>query len=269
MIPTDATFLITGATGGIGQAVAIQLARRGHPLWLTGRRLDALHALEANLADPKGAVKCIELDVRSTADRENLVRLVTSAPPHERPSIWIHLAGINQVQWFEKMAVDDIEDIIDTNLTSTLVLAHQLLPLFKERPQSRILFVGSMLGHIGYPGYSLYGATKSALHAFVDAVSRETRGSRVTFHYIAPRAVDTQMNSAAVKEMNRTLGNAMDSPDAIAQSILKQLEQGKTRQLVGPAERFFSRVNALAPSLVDSALAKKASVMERFIGDRR
>jgi short-subunit dehydrogenase len=83
-------------------------------------------------------------------------------------------------------------------------------------------------------------------------------------HYFAPRATRTAFNSQSVDEMNEVLGNALDPPEKVARTIVQALQADQPECVIGWPEKFFARVNALLPRLVDAALAQKLPTIQRF-----
>ena len=96
---------------------------------------------------------------------------------------------------------------------------------------------------------------------------REYHDSNIRFHYLAPRATDTAINDERAIALNTALGNQVDSPEVVAKALITLLEKEKSRLSLGFAERFFAKLNALFPALVDNALAKKLSTIKRLTFD--
>lgn len=126
--------------------------------------------------------------------------------------------------------------------------------------------IGSSLGAIGYPGYSVYCASKFALRGFSEALHRELTGSGLKVLYLAPRATRTALNSEAVYALNSELGVQMDSPHWVAEQITTALIRETRWRWLGWPEALFTRLNALLPALVDKALAKQLPVIARHAG---
>lgn len=138
-----------------------------------------------------------------------------------------------------------------------------LLGHLRSRPRAAILNIGSVFGHIGYPGYALYSASKFALRGFSQALRRELAGSRVQVHDLAPRATRTPINPPAVVAMNAELGVTMDPPGVVARRARELLATDTVEGVIGWPEKFFARLNAVLPRLVDRALAKQLPVIRR------
>ncbi|MCM2972404.1 SDR family oxidoreductase [Larsenimonas suaedae] len=258
--------LLTGATGGIGAALARQLDAEGATLWLVGRDSRRLAALASELGRHGiNHHRVGDLDLATEAGRARLIDRLYRAPYDQRPSTVVHLAGINALGWFQEAAPEEISRLVTTNLTATLLLTHALLPLLLEQPRAQLLFVGSVLGHIGHPGYAAYGASKAGLKGFAEALSREFPPSAIRVQYLAPRTTSTAMNGPTAKAMNEALGNTADSPERVAQAIVTQLERGERRRTLGTKERLFCLINSLFPTLVDRGIAKSLPEIDRHL----
>ncbi|TLM75276.1 SDR family oxidoreductase [Microbulbifer harenosus] len=256
------TVLLTGASGGIGHALAHSLAARGHHLLLQGRNTLALDQLRASLPESHRHL-VVSADLRDPQQRQELVRTCRSLP--NGVDVLINNAGVARFALLADIDDAAMRSVLETNLLVPMALTRDLLPLLQRSRQAALINIGSAFGHIGHPGFSIYGASKSGLHSFTEALRRELGDSQITVHYLAPRAVDTSLNTDAVVGLNRALGNRSDSPQQVAEQCVALLEGGRSaRRFMGWPERLFIKVNALLPSLVDSALVKKMPVIRRF-----
>lgn len=253
------TVLLTGASGGIGQAIASALAAAGAQLILVARNTARLASVQAQLmAEFPGNHQMFSADLTQDDDRQQLLAFVRA---RQGIDVLINNAGISQFGLIEQQ---DFSTQIQTNLLMPMLLTQTLLPELQRRPSAMIINVGSAFGSIGYPGFSGYSASKFGLRGFSEALKRELADSPVQVLYFAPRATDTAINTDAVVAMNRELGNQIDSPVAVASALLKQIQQDQPRRFVGWPEQLFVRVNALLPGIVDKALAAKLAVIRRY-----
>lgn len=250
--------LVTGASGGIGDALVEQLCKAGAKVLAVGRDADklaaaqgrfphALRALAADLATPAG------VDAVAAAARDfGGVDCVVQA------------AGLNRFGLVEQQDDEAIAAQVALNLVAPMLLSRRLLPLLRERPRALLLFVGSTFGAIGYPGFAPYSASKFGLRGFAEALRRELADGPVRVLYLAPRATRTAMNAGAVVEMNRALGVAMDPPAQVAAAIVQALRDESPERHLGWPERFFARLNRLLPRVVDRALRGQLATIQRF-----
>ncbi len=255
------TFLLTGASGGIGQAMAQALAAQGVRLLLVGRDAAKLDAVKRSLPLTGGSASphlIVLADLATDSGRAALVQACQATGPLDGV---INNAGVSQ---FALIEAQDFAAQLQTNLLAPMQLTQALLPQLLARPTAVIVNVGSAFGSIGHPGYSGYCASKFGLRGFTEALRRELADTAVAVLYLAPRATDTGINSPAVVEMNKALGNQTDSPQRVAAELIAQLKAGQARRYIGWPEQLFVRVNALLPHIVDKALAAKLAIVRRF-----
>jgi len=252
--------LLTGASGGIGQCLALRLAEAGATVYAVGRRADALHALAAR-ARP-GAIRPVVADL-ATADGIDAVRRAVAAAPIP-VSLLILGAADSRFGLFEHSSVVDVQAQVATNLVAPMLLVRALLPCLMRLPEAGVVGIGSTFGSLGYPGFAAYSASKFGLRGFLEALAREHADTPLRVQYLSPRATRTALNSPAVEAMNAELGVAVDAADLVAASLLEAIESGTRRRQLGWPERLFARLNGALPELVDRALAKQLPIVRRF-----
>ncbi len=254
----DSVVVLTGATGGMGRAMVAALCRAGARVLVVGRQATALKGLERDFGPQ---VTAVQADLRLAVDRARVASAVRQLPGF---NLLINAAGVNHFGLFESMDDAQIAELIDINLTANLQLTRCLLPQLKEAPQACVVNIGSTFGSIGYAGFSTYCASKFALRGFSQALRRELADTRVGVLYLAPRATDTDMNSAQVNAMNRALQVATDSPDRVAAELIKALHKDLHEVHLGWPERLFVRLNNVLPSLLDKALRRQLSTIRQY-----
>ncbi|MFK8049008.1 MAG: SDR family oxidoreductase [Halioglobus sp.] len=250
------TVLLTGATGGIGRSFAHALAQRGAHLVLVSRNGDPLGQLCAELSGDKHTI--VSADIATSEGREQVLQACTDSV-----NVLINNAGANHFGVFEAHKEDQLRTMFDVNIIAPFLLTQAFLPKL-ESVGGTVINVGSGLGSIGFPGQSGYSASKFALRGFSQALRRELSDRNIRVAYLAPRATDTEMNVDAVVEMNKELGNQMDSPDTVAKALIDLLNGSSGTRFIGWPERFFIKLNSLYPSLIDSALGKQLPVIRRY-----
>lgn len=254
------TFVLTGASGGIGHAIAHRLSRAGIHLVLVGRNKNALDILARELPSPSTPVTA---DLTTTTGIQT-VREACQALPHGVDGL-INNAGTSLFALFDTQRADEMEQQIRTNLLAPMHLTHALLPLLMNQGEARIVNIGSTFGSIGYPGFTSYCASKFGLRGFSESLGRELSDTRIRVQYLAPRATQTAINSDAVNQLNQTLGNQSDPPERVADALLALLQaRNITQRFIGFPEKLFARINQLLPSLVDNALKKQLATIKSF-----
>lgn len=250
--------ILTGATGGLGQAMVAALCAQGARVLVVGRQDQALQALVERFPQQ---VSCLQADLCQSADR---AEVVSRARQFKGFNLLINAAGINHFGLFEQMPEAQIETVLQTNLTATLQLTHALLPLLRTQPRACVVNIGSTFGSIGYPGFSVYCASKFALRGFSEALRRELADTRVGVLYLAPRATRTTMNTAAVQAMNARLQVSMDSPEWVAERLVKALANDLREVHLGFPERLLVRLNGLLPDLLDRVLKRQLPTIREY-----
>lgn len=250
--------LLTGASGGIGEALAQELATQGARLLLHGRRASALERLCKELPHPERHQTVIA-DLGSPQER---AKLLQHPALDEGLDVLINNAGCNQFAWLEDQSSEQVERQLLLNVEAPIQLTRMLLP--RLRKPAVIMNIGSSFGAIGYAGYSVYCASKFALRGFSEALGRELEGTGIQVLHFAPRATRTRLNSEAAYEMNAELGTHTDSPQDVAEEAVIALCNETRRSWLGWPEKLFVRLNALLPGLVDRALAKQKPIIERY-----
>lgn len=255
--------LLTGANGGIGSALARQLASEGCKLVLCSLQQGPLEKMASDLAASgyAGAVDIVPADLSKSEDRERIVNLCESLGGID---ILVNLAGMLDFRMYEDQPEEVVSKLINLNLLAPMQLCRQFLPRLKTRPEAKILNVGSIFGSIGHPGFVAYCTSKAGMKMFSESLARELADTCVTVAYIAPRATATALNSNRVNDLNVALGNSVDSPEAVSKQIVSQLKSRKILQYLGWPEKLFVRVNALLPSVVHNALVKKLAIIKGF-----
>ena len=255
---SDCRALLTGAGGGIGQALVERLVAEGARLLLVGRQLEPLQSLA--LRHP-GQVEVLQADIAERSGRE---AVVAAAQRFGGINCLINGAGVNCFSLLEQHDEQAIAELIGINVTATLQLTHRLLPLLRQQGRALVINLGSTFGSIGYPGFTAYCASKFALRGFSEALRRELADTRIKVLYFAPRATRTKMNAVNVVAMNDELNVAMDDPQSVAAQLLAAIRREHQESYLGWPEKLFVRLNSLLPRLVDQALRKQLPIIQRF-----
>lgn len=252
--------LVTGASSGIGAAIARSLARRGWSLVLAARRLDLLEALSQELESSaeRGRYLPVRMDV---SELESLSTAVTDAlASFGRIDLLVNNAGIGSLDWHEYHdPLRDIEASVRVNLVGVMQLTRAILPGMLERRQGHIINIASVASLIGSPMYSVYAATKFGLRGYSEALRREVepRGVRVSVVYPGPVRTEFGAGSAASRRRRwRTPRFLTLPPDSVGEAVFR-LTQRPKRSLVIPGVMLpLIWVNALFPWLLDWAVAE-------------
>jgi uncharacterized protein len=240
--------LLTGATGGIGQAIARALAARGGKLILTGRRLDVLEPLAQQLDARTAAV-----DLAQPAELERLVRDAGQV------DILVANAALPASGALDSFTVQEIDRALDVNLRAPIVLAHALLPQMLERGRGHLLFMSSLAGKAATPGTAMYNASKYGLRGFASALRADLRTTGVGVSAIFPGFIrDAGMFAEAGVKLPSGVGTR--TPEDVAEATVKAIERNRGEVDVAPLPLRASTIFAsLAPELAGSVARKLGS----------
>jgi short-subunit dehydrogenase len=263
---TNNNILLTGATGGIGQAFSRLLFNSGANLVLVGRNETKLTELKDQLlaSNPqaKNSIFTSVVDILQQGQRDNLIEQLRSLP--FEINLLINNAGVSQFKLFEHASESEINNIITTNTIAPMQLTQALLPLLKQCSKAQIINIGSTYGSIGFPGYTAYCASKFALRGFSQTLSRELADTNISVKYLSPRATKTSLNSTEVDELNVALNSAVDSTETVAKELLSLIMQSSEERYIGWPEKLFVRINQLFPSIVSQSIIKQLPVIKRY-----
>lgn len=257
----DKRVLVTGASGGIGRALVTELLNEGAQVLLSGRDHAALlRVVEHHSERDRSAV--FAADIGNASDRARLCDF--AARWRGGIDILINNAGVNDFGFLSGQSGESLDSAVTTNLIAPIDLCRRLSSRLELSDEAHIVNIGSVFGSIGFAGNSVYCATKFGLRGFSEALRRELADTNICVHYFAPRATRTAFNSDTVNDLNVALGNASDDPTEVARHIVRSLQEGKLETIIGWPEKFFARLNALLPRLVDMALRQKLAIIRDF-----
>jgi short-subunit dehydrogenase len=254
--------VLTGATGGIGRAMALRLAPLCESLLLVGRDAASLAALARDVQAARGHARAVAADLTMHAGRDAVLRAASET--RGGIDLLVNNAGTGEFAWLADQDDAALERIVRVNVLAPMQLTRRLLPLLLAQPAARIVNVGSIFGYLGYPGHAAYCASKFALRGFSEALRRELADGPVRVTYFAPRATRTAMNGAAMCALNTELGVAMDSPESVAEALIALLEKPAAERPLGMPERLFAWLNQVMPRLVDRALLRQLPVIRHY-----
>ena len=255
---SEARVVLTGASGGIGLAIATALCASGARVLAVARHREPLVPL---LERYPQQLSWVGADLTFLTDRR---KVLAAAEGIGGLNLLINAAGINHFAMLEQLDDSDINAMLAVNVSAPICLTRLLLPLLKQAESAMVVNVGSTYGSIGYPGYASYCATKFALRGFSEALRRELADTRVGVLYVAPRATRTSMNSAAAQALNVALKSNVDDPQKVASAVMHAIAGDHRDLYLGWPERFFVGLNSLLPNLVDRGLRKQLPLIRRL-----
>jgi 3-oxoacyl-[acyl-carrier protein] reductase len=220
--PTSRTALVTGASQGIGRAVAAALARAGASVWLAARNEARLRAAAAELERQGLAARTTVLDVADPASIEAGLAPVLAAGGVD---VLVNNAGVTDDGLFLRMSDESWERVIDTNLTGAFRVTRTLVRPMIKRRWGRVVNVTSVVGQVGNPGQVNYAASKAGLIGFTKALARELASRNVTVNAVAPGYVETAMTETLTDDQREKLlatvpAGRMGTPDDVAAGVV-------------------------------------------------
>ncbi|MDP9964491.1 short-subunit dehydrogenase [Variovorax paradoxus] len=252
----EARVLLTGASGGIGQAAATQLVNAGASVMLVGRspaRLAAqARALVRDCGVPRPRVEWYAADLTRVASLAGIAEVASGWGCN----VLVHNAGVSGFGRVESLAANDMAQVLHLNLLVPMLLTQALLSHLRSLPRAQIVCVGSVLGRLGLPGFSVYCASKFGLRGFAESLRRELGDTQVRVQYLGPRTTRTEFNNAEVESYNEATGTATDRPGIPAKALLQLVESEAAECFLGFPEKLAVRLNGLAPELLDGAFDK-------------
>ena len=218
--------LVTGASRGIGQAIALELGRQGAQVIGTATSSDGAEKISQVLKENNLAGRGIVLDVNST---ESIAAALSELEKSgATPTILVNNAGITRDNLLLRMTEEEWDTILDTNLKSVYRMTKACLRAMTKARWGRIISISSVVGAMGNAGQTNYAAAKAGLIGFTKALAREVGSRNITVNAVAPGFIDTDMTRAL--------------PDAQKEALLKQIPLGR----LGRAEEIAQAVAFLA-----------------------
>lgn len=252
--------VITGASGGIGQAIVLRLAPRCDSMILVGRDAISLAAVAQAAGAAGTRARAVTADLTTP---EGLQAVLSAAEAEGGVDLLVNNAGTGDFAWLADQNDAVLERIVRVNALAPMQLTRRLLPLLLARQEATVINVGSIFGYIGYPGYAAYSASKFALRGFTEALRRELADAPIRVLYLAPRATRTTMNGASVFALNAEIGVAMDPPESVAEALAALLARPDPERLIGMPEKLFALLNRIMPRALDYALRRQLPVIRR------
>ncbi len=239
--------LVTGATGGLGHAIARAFAARGSDLILTGRRVDVLEPLAAELG--ARAVAC------DLSDRADVARLAADVGGVD---VVVANAAMPASGLLTELTLEQADRMLEVNLRAPIALAHSIAPAMVARGSGHIVFISSIAGMAAAPASSLYSATKFGLRGFALGLREDLRPHGVGVSNVAPGFIrEAGMYADAGVKLPFVVGTS--KPDDVARAVLQAIERNRAEIVVAPAQvRFGVSFASVAPQI--------AATVSRWMG---
>ncbi len=186
--------LVTGASGGIGRAIAERLGQAGAQVACVARSVDKLKQTVATIVEAGGTAEVLPCDVTDSAQVGKLVAAVVEK--WGKLDILVNNAGITRDTLIPRMSDEDWDDVMNTNLRSVFLLTRAVSRPMMQKRYGRIINISSVSGLIGNPGQSNYSASKAGVIGITRSVAKELAGRKVTVNAVCPGFIATEMTDA-------------------------------------------------------------------------
>lgn len=250
------TILITGASSGIGKKLAIELAKYKPVLILIARRTEKLMKTALEVKKQDADVLPIVGDVRREKDRENLIG--TAVEKYGRIDILVNNAGLGKVHRFIDQPEEEIDQLIETNLTAVIKLTQKVAKIMKIQERGHIINVSSVLGELSPAPFAVYSTTKAAVKMFGEAIEEEMKEYGIRISTVYPALHDTEF--CKVANVREDAAKSYDT-QVLVEKIVELIKKPKKRLVVPWFYGIMMKITKYVPGMekmVSRQIAKQA-----------
>ena len=259
----DQTVVITGASSGIGEDVALGFARQGARVALLARRRNMLDDVAGRIDAAGGRALAIACDVTKRADVDRAIEEATRA--FHRLDILVNSAGILIPSEVEKLRLADLERMMSVNVYGALNAIQAAIPIMRGQGAGKIVNIASLAGRRGISPLGGYSATKFAMVGLTEALRMELFGSGIRVSLVMPGVIDTPMTTdAAMEEMELGQVPSLFKMPVwwVTWSVLAAAAFGLTEVGVPPGSDITEKLTALFPGITDAFLSVGSRMMK-------
>jgi len=248
--------IVTGASSGIGRALAVALARQGASVVVTARREDRLDELRKEIESAGGAVATLSGDVTDPAIRQRLID--TACERFGGLDILVNNAGVGAMGRFEEADADRLRCVMEVNFFAPVELTRLALPLLAQGTQPIIVNVSSILGLRATPYSSEYSASKFALQGFSEALRTELVRRKIDVLVVSPGTTQTEFFDSVLEKTGEPAWpeHAPVTAEAVAAATIRAIRRGRHAIIPYGWGKILCWLNRLSPRLVDSLMAR-------------
>ena len=250
----DKVVWITGASSGIGESLALELAEQGATLLLTARREERLRELAQRCPQPD-QVHLLPADLLEESQWPGLADRAIAVSG--RVDMLINNAGMSQRASAQNTLPTDVRRLMELNFFAPVALTNAVLPTMVAHGSGRIVIISSVAGYIGTPLRSTYAASKHAVRGYFDSLRAELHGTGVGVTIVCPGYVRTELAVNAVSKDGRSHGRTDEvierglDPHKCAKAIATAVERGRSELHIGGKEVYAIYLKRFAPKLIE------------------
>lgn len=253
----DSRIVITGASQGIGKALALAAARRGGRVLATARNAKLLDELAQSANQSGSGIEVIQADVTSSADRQRMVQ--TAIDRFGGADILVNNAGIGATGHFVDVSPDRLRQIMEVNFFGLTETTRAFLPLLRQGRQPAIVNISSIAGKRGIPARSEYSASKFAVQGFSEALRAELDKDGIDVLLVCPGLTQTNFSQNMIERKALMAVDHMRGMTAedVAEATLNAIERGRRETVFTFEGKLMAFVARFLPGLADRIAAKK------------
>ncbi len=259
--------IVTGASSGIGEATARQFGREGAKVVLAARRVDRLESLAQEITALNTGAETLVVQADLTK-LDDILKLVNETmTKFGRVDVLVNNAGFGRLDWLENLdPVKDIQAQFDVNVMGVIQTTRQVLPIMMKQRSGHIINMGSMAGLVGTPTYTIYAATKHAVHGFSESLRREVKPWGIDVSTIYPGGVVTEFaQHAGIKRKTKatTPKALLLTADQVGEAVVQLVRSPRAMRILPWAWTFTVWMNRNFNWLVDRTTINRFTIPER------
>lgn len=242
------TIVVTGASAGIGHALAQKLAKEGGYVFAAARNMEKLAELAHGSEGGSGRIIPVQTDVRDAIEVQGLFKRIDA--DNGKVDIVVNNAAHGHNNRIDQMELEEMQSIVSTNLLGAMYVAREALLRMIKQEKGHIAFVSSLAGRMAFPNLSVYSATKFGLEGLAEAMREDLKGTGIITTVIRPGVTDTGFFDAAdMQGFAESMKGKMQSADVVAQQIVEALLAKKEDVTIGP-DKYFMPLLKMLPTRI-------------------
>lgn len=257
--------IVTGASSGIGEAAAREFGREGAKVVLAARRVDRLQSLAQEIEAMGAETLVVQADLSKLEDIQKLV--AQTVEKFGQIDVLVNNAGFGRLDWLENLdPVKDIQAQIDVNVMGVIQTTRQVLPVMMKQRSGSIINMCSMAGLVGTPTYTIYAASKHAVHGFSEALRREVKPWGIEVSLIYPGGVVTEFSQhAGIKRKTNasTPKFMLLTAEQVGQAVVKLVRRPRRMWIIPWLWSVTAFMNKFLPGVVDYTTITRFTIPER------